>query len=394
MALTDPLGSIIGWEHRLEVEALGRRLEWTGNPLFHIEEALQACSEMASPAPYPHRCFAGAIHYDLRRCIEPFPNPAQDPMGLPWMRWTLFGTAASWEERTEKSAAGACSAGTGASVSNVLLPARRTSLDREAFDKAVRKILGHEKDGDVYQVNLTRQIETSIGQSPFALWRALTASASAPLSAYYDFGDFQVLSLSPERFLRREGGRLWTQPIKGTCPRGETDDQDGENLGRLLAGEKEAAELAMIVDVQRNDLGRIAHPGGVRLADHRRVITLPNVHHLSSCVEARLRPGVGLADILRATFPGGSVTGAPKIRAMQIIDELEPVSRGYYCGALGWMDLSGDFDWSLPIRTAVVQEGTLSLGTGGGIVVDSDPQAEWEETVAKARCFFRDEEMG
>jgi para-aminobenzoate synthetase component 1 len=394
MVLTEPLGSVTGWEDRLEVEAGGRRLGWSGNPLDHIEEAYQACGELAALSPSPHRCFAGAFHYDLRRCVESFTRPSADDSGLPWISWTLFGAMATWEERPEQSCGDPRRFQTGESAPSNTRPDCRTSLDREAFSRAVRRILRHEHDGDVYQVNLTRQIEMPIACAPYSLWQGLVRPARAPLSAYLDFGNFQILSLSPERLLRREGERLWTQPIKGTSPRGETAAEDAENLARLLEGEKEAAELAMIVDVQRNDLGRIARPGEVRLSEHRRVITLPNVHHLSSCVEAKLRPGVGLADMLRATFPGGSVTGAPKIRAMQIIDELEPVARGYYCGALGWMDLSGDFDWSLPIRTAVVQGRALKLGTGGGIVVDSDPNAEWEETVAKARCFIRDEEMG
>ncbi len=161
-------------------------------------------------------------------------------------------------------------------------------------------------------------------------------------------------------------------------------------MAALLAGEKEAAELAMIVDVSRNDLGRVAVPGSVRLAAHREVLTLPHVHHLVSRVEAELRPGTTVTDLLKAAFPGASVTGAPKIRAMEIIDALEPVSRGFYCGALGWMDPSGDLDWSLPIRTSTAVDGHLYLGVGGGIVADSVPSAEWDETVAKARCFLGD----
>ena len=143
----------------------------------------------------------------------------------------------------------------------------------------------------------------------------------------------------------------------------------------------------MIVDVSRNDLGRLALPGEVRVMAHREVLSLPDVHHLVSWIEARLVSNTGPADLLRATFPGASVTGAPKISAMRIIDLTEPVSRGFYCGALGWMDLEGNFDWSLPIRTATAKDGRLHLGVGGGIVADSDPGAEWEETVAKARCF-------
>jgi para-aminobenzoate synthetase component 1 len=265
-------------------------------------------------------------------------------------------------------------------------------LDRPAFEAGVRAIIELECAGEVYQVNLTRRMEATFQGDPFALWRGLAANARAPFSAYLDLGDFQILSLSPERFLRRQGDLAWTEPIKGTTARGDTPEQDDANLASLLAGEKEAAELAMIVDVSRNDLGRVAVPSKVRVTAHREVLSLPNVHHLVSRVQALLPPAVGTADLLRATFPGASVTGAPKISAMRIIDGLEPVSRGFYCGALGWMDLEGNFDWSLPIRTATARDGRLHLGVGGGIVVESDPAAEWEETVAKARCFVQSEE--
>jgi anthranilate/para-aminobenzoate synthase component I len=377
-----PVASITGTSSLLEAQGWGEHRGWEGNPLGHLDEAFAWAGDRARRRGLQGACFGGAFHYDLRRCVERYPSPAPDEQGLPWIRWFLFSRVSSWflaEEGLPSQAALPRSPAAGAS-----------SLSREAYERAVRRILRHEVEGDVYQVNLTRQVELLHDGPAFDLWRSAAAASPAPFAAYADLGGFQLLSLSPERFLLRRGETLLTQPIKGTSARGSTREEDGANLTCLLAGEKEAAELAMIVDVERNDLGRVAVPGSVGVEGHREVLTLPNVHHLASTVRATLQPGVGLSEILRATFPGGSVTGAPKIRAMRIVDDLEPVSRGYYCGALGWMDLAGDFDLSLTIRTATACEGSVRLGVGGGIVVDSDPGAEWLETVAKAKCFLGD----
>lgn len=376
--LSRPLATLTGSEGGLRLSVGDSETRWRGNVLDHLDEALARAAEEARRLRLPGACFAGAFHYDLRRCVERFTAPAPDGLGLPWLRWHLFGRVTPWTPRSP-----------GLSHGPALRPLG-SSLDRPSFERAVGRILDHEVRGDTYQVNLTRQVRCAPPEDPFSLWEELALSARAPFCAYAGFGEFRILSLSPERFLAREGDRVWTEPIKGTVPRGESAEEDAANLARLLAGEKEAAELAMIVDVERNDLGRVAVPGSARLAAHREVLTLPNVHHLASRVEAELRPDTGLSDLLRAAFPGGSVTGAPKIRAMQIIDELEPVSRGFYCGALGWMDLRGDMDLSLTIRTATDAGGALHFGVGGGIVADSDPAAEWEETVAKGRCFLGD----
>jgi len=377
--LSAPIASISGREDGIALEVSGHTWSWPGNPLDHLDAVFSAAVQETSNLGHDAPCFAGAFHYDLRRLVERFAHPSHDDLRLPWVRWFLFSTArpVSGPELTALP------------LPHVRPPTWFTagSLDRPAFKEGVRRIVDLEYAGEVYQVNLTRRLTAPLSCDPFSLWWGQARTSRAPFAAYLDEGSFQLLSLSPERFLRREGGRVWTEPIKGTVSRGATPEADSFNRAALLAGEKEAAELAMIVDVSRNDLGRVAVPGSVRLAAHREVLTLPHVHHLVSRVEAELRPGTTVADLLWAAFPGASVTGAPKIRAMEIIDALEPVSRGFYCGALGWMDPSGDLDWSLPIRTSTAVDGHLHLGVGGGIVADSDPSAEWEETVAKARCF-------
>ena len=221
------------------------------------------------------------------------------------------------------------------------------------------------------------------GGDPQALYAGLIAQRPGALGGYLDCGTFQVLSASPERFLRFDPAtrRVQTSPIKGTAPAGE--------LPRLLASAKDRAEHVMIVDLERNDLGRVCEPGSVRVDRMLEPMDLPTVHHLVSTVQGTVRPHVGVAAMLRATFPGGSITGAPKVAAMAAIEELEPVRRGVYCGALGWFQPGGAFDLNVAIRTAVVQGDALHVHAGGGIVYDSTPEGEHEECLLKARAFLQ-----
>jgi anthranilate/para-aminobenzoate synthase component I len=246
---------------------------------------------------------------------------------------------------------------------------------------AVRRVLDYIRAGDVYQVNLARRLRAEVRApgDPIALYARL---ASAPFGAVLETDGVTLVSNSPELFLRVAGRRVETRPIKGT--RAAAVDP-----AALRADEKERAEHLMIVDLLRNDLGRVAEIGSVVVDDFCRVVTLPTVHHLVSTVAARLRRGATLADLLRAAFPGGSITGAPKVRAMQIIDELEPVARGPYTGALGYVGFDGDMELAIIIRTAELADGALTLAVGGGIVADSDPARELEETEEKAAAWRR-----
>jgi para-aminobenzoate synthetase component 1 len=242
--------------------------------------------------------------------------------------------------------------------------------------------------GDTYQVNLARRLSTPFAGGADAaveLAAVLRARAPAPHAAFIAAaaGDAWLIGNSPERFLALDGrGAVETRPIKGTHPRGGP-----EARAALLASPKDRAEHVMIVDLERNDLGRVCRTGSVVVDGVARVLELPTVLHLVSPVRGALRPHVGLAALLAATFPGGSITGAPKRRAMEIIDELEPAARGPYTGATGWLGAAGDLDLAVAIRTALVAEGRLSLSVGGGIVADSVPEAEWAETETKAAAF-------
>jgi len=264
----------------------------------------------------------------------------------------------------------------------------------ETFLDGVGRILDYLQTGDAYQVNLSRRLRaTCTAGDPTFLAAALRAGAPAPHAAFIAGTDtgpdaVTILGNSPERFLSLSAdGVVETRPIKGTRPRGADVAADRAAAAELFAAAKDRAEHVMIVDLERNDLGRVCRAGSVEVASLARVVSLPTVHHLISTVRGRLRPEVGLRALLAATFPGGSVTGAPKRRAMQIIDELEPAPRGVYTGATGWLGAAGDLDLAIAIRTAVLRGGQLNLSVGGGIVVDSTAEGELRETEVKARAF-------
>ena len=241
--------------------------------------------------------------------------------------------------------------------------------------------------GDIFQANLSQRFQTRLPEKPFDLYRRLRRRNPAPFAAYLDYGDMAILSASPERFLRLDEQRrlVETRPIKGTRPRGLGPMHDAA-LGRALAeSEKDRAENVMIVDLLRNDLSRVCRAGTVRVPELFALEHHPTVHHLVSTVIGELEPGAQAADLIRAAFPGGSITGAPKVRAMEIIAELEPTQRGVYCGSVGYISVTGAMDTSIVIRTYLALRGQVYFQAGGGIVADSDPELEYRETLDKAR---------
>ncbi len=254
-----------------------------------------------------------------------------------------------------------------------------------AFERAGRYL----RDGDIYQVNLTRCLEAASDEPAWSLYRRLRRFSPAPYGAFMDFGDFQLLSNSPEQFLSLREGRVSTRPIKGTRPRAEDPDEDARLRAELADSPKDRAENLMIVDLLRNDLGRVCRPGSIEVPRLFAVESYATVHHLVSTVQGELAPGRDALDLLRACFPGGSVTGAPKHRAMQIIDELEPVSREVYCGSVLRLGFDGGLDSSISIRTLVRQGRRLRYWAGGGIVADSTAEAEFREAWDKAAAFLR-----
>jgi para-aminobenzoate synthetase component I len=262
-----------------------------------------------------------------------------------------------------------------------------SSFGREPYLAAVRRVLEYIAAGDVYQVNLSQRFSCQGAFDPLDLYLRLHETSPAPFAAFLRWGDLAVVSASPEWFYQTRGDRIVTRPIKGTRPRGRTEDEDARLAAELAASPKDRAELTMIVDLERNDLGRVCRYGSVIVRDALRLESFAQVHHLVATVEGRIRPGVGPADVVRAMFPGGSITGAPKIRAMQIIDELEPHRRSLYTGAIGYLGRGGSSAFNIAIRTILVEGDRASYQVGGGIVADSDPEAEYEETLAKGRAM-------
>jgi anthranilate/para-aminobenzoate synthase component I len=260
----------------------------------------------------------------------------------------------------------------------------RSTFARDAYEAVVSRSIDYIAAGDVFQVNLSQRFSAGLKIQPAYIHQFLVQQLPSHYGAYLGYGDYCIVSNSPELFLRVDTDRrITTRPIKGTRPLG-----DGM-ADELQHSTKDAAELNMIVDLERNDLGRVCEIGSVRVTSPRMIEAHPTVHHGVATIEGRLRDNVSFVELLRATFPGGSVTGAPKIRAMQIIDELEPVRRGPYCGAIGWLAKDGSMAFNLAIRTMIIKDGLVHIPVGGGIVADSHPAAEYEETLVKARAMFQ-----
>ena len=275
-------------------------------------------------------------------------------------------------------------------------PSSKTELVRNFkaadFESAVLKTKEYILAGDCMQVVIGQRISKPFTDSPLALYRALRSLNPSPYMYFYDFGDLQVVGSSPEILVRqelREGNKMVTiRPLAGTRPRGSTPEEDERLAKELLADPKEIAEHVMLIDLARNDVGRIAKTGSVKVTDSMSIEKYSHVQHIVSSVEGQLLDNMSNMDVLRATFPAGTLSGAPKIRAMEIIDEMEVVTRGVYGGAVGYLSFSGDMDVAIAIRTGVIRNGVLHSQAGAGVVADSDPSAEWRETEAKARAVL------
>ncbi len=395
----------------------GREERRTGNPFDILAEFLAACRQESANLPVP---FAGGLvgyfGYDLGRWVERVPQRARKEDGFPDLWLGAYDAAACAElaageafvtgregldgrEALDHRMADLADAYWSADASNGTRaagerrpsggdpgpPAPSSNFTREAYLAAVRRAKEHIAAGDIYQVNLSQRFEAASGRPAYALYRRLCAASPAPFSAFLSLGDgLAVASASPERFLALDGRRVETRPIKGTRPRGATPAEDARLRAELEASEKDQAELVMIVDLERNDLGRVCETGSVEVSEPRVIETYAQVHHGVATVRGTLRKGAGPADLLRATFPGGSITGAPKVRAMELIDDLEPTRRSVYTGAIGWIGFDGRMDLSIAIRTILLERGRVTFQAGGGIVADSEPEAEYDETIVKA----------
>lgn len=350
----------------------------------------------------------GYLSYDYGRRLEQMPAQAVDDRGIPDMHFGLYDGVAALDHRSGRLYLVGHGVHTkadrvierlrsviGSSMDLPMPerapPARRSewmwNMSREDFCTAVQSVRSYIRSGDVYQVNLSQRARCAYEGDGLALYQALRKGNPAPYGAYLDFGEWQLISTSPEQFLQKKGDLLETRPIKGTRPRGDTPEADQTMVAELMASEKDRAELLMIVDLERNDLGRIAAFGSVHVEGLYQIEHYARVIHQTARVKARLRPDKDLFDALEALFPGGSITGAPKIRAMEIIETLEPTRRGAYCGSIGYIGFDGDAEFNIAIRSLHLKEGQLDYQVGGGIVWDSEPKAEYQETLDKARAI-------
>jgi para-aminobenzoate synthetase component 1 len=372
---------------------------------------------MLGPAVASHAAlpFAGGaigyFGYDLGRRLERMPARALDDAQLPEMavglyRWALVvdhGEQRTWlatsgghaldepslralRDRFSRAAAGAKPRAR--APYRVTTPVR-SNFTPEAYAAAFDRVQAYIRNGDCYQVNLAQRFEVAAEGDPWLAYRALRGTNPAPFGAYMNLPFAQVLSASPERFLQVRDGCVVTQPIKGTRPRAEDPGLDAQRAEDLRHSEKDRAENVMIVDLLRNDLAKNCRPGSVRVPRLFEVQSFPSVHHLVSTVTGALAEGRSPLDLLRGCFPGGSITGAPKVRAMEIIEELEPHRRGVYCGSIGYIGHDGAMDTNIAIRTLVHANGNARFWAGGGIVADSAMAQEYQETFDKAAPFLR-----
>jgi para-aminobenzoate synthetase component 1 len=376
--------------------------------LQRLRENLTRLGEASIPAPY-ELPFAGGLigylSYDFGRHLENLPSQAQDDLQLPDARFGLYGWALISDHQQMTSQL----------VFHPQLPAHErqrlielfnqptanpvepfslqgpmtADLSEGQYQQAIERIQQYIQAGDCYQVNFAQRFRAPCQGDPWTAYNALRGACPTPFSGFQSLPDGgAVLSLSPERFVKVSQRQVETRPIKGTRPRGQNAGEDAANAAELMASPKDRAENLMIVDLLRNDLGRTCRIGSVRVPELFSLESYPNVHHLVSSVTGELAEGRDALDLIAGSFPGGSITGAPKIRAMQIIDELEPTRRGLYCGSLLYLDVRGEMDSSIAIRSLLVKDGQVCCWGGGGIVADSEWRAEYQESITKVKVLL------
>ena len=378
-----------------------------GNPFSALKGLLEEF-RVDSQEKFPFPFIGGGVGYfayDLKDFNERLPDKAEDDLDIPDCIFCFYDTVLAFDHHSEEFSIISLNPARLTDLSGLLKnrfnkrpersvsrPARRLGIEsnftRESYISAVLKAKEYIKSGDIYQVNLSQRFKVELNTEPFELYKILRKINPAPFAAFLNFGEVKIVSASPERFLRLDGGEIETRPIKGTRPRGESPAKDEALKRELNASAKDRAENLMIIDLERNDLGRISKYGSVRVTEFMACEEYATVFHLVSTVRGELRDNVDAIDCLRNCFPGGSITGAPKIRAMEIIEELEPVKRALYTGSIGYISFDGKMDTSIAIRTFIIKNNTAYFQVGGGIVYDSDPGLEYQETLDKAKALI------
>lgn len=383
----------------------------TSSPFERLQEILNKYSfEYESELPFVGGA-VGYLSYDLCHQIEELPRTAIDDVDIPDMFFGFYDGVVIVDHLEEKTYIAAIGIerdreGVIEDIKKVIETNNETKIKveiRERKEKiniesnftkdeyivSLNKLKDYIKEGDIYQANLTQRFACDIDESPYDLYNRLRTINPAPFASFIDFGEGHIVSSSPERFIKIDKGVIETRPIKGTRPRGNTPEDDKLNREELLSSDKDKSELLMIVDLERNDIGRISEIGSVNVTELFHLEEYPTVYHLVSTIKGDIKKELELTDVLRATFPGGSITGAPKIRAMEIIDELEPTQRNIYTGSIGYIGFNGVVDLNIVIRTIICKDSRAYFQAGGGIVWDSDPLMEYEESLHKAKAMMR-----
>jgi len=430
---SDPFLVLKSKGNNITIEQDGKATHKKGDPLEELRSILNAYKVRHNPKnPVPFMGGAvGYFGYDLCHFIEKLPNTTYDDLNFPDIFFAFYDRFIAidhfdnrtWDVRLGFDAT-RCGLDSCWSLSRrdrndtflSVIPATpngifindssvgkagihkkkitesmlKSNFTKQAYIKAVRRVKEYILAGDIYQANLSQRFEVPLNKHPLELFQTLQKINPAPFSALLKPDNNQVIiSSSPERFLKVKDGYVETRPIKGTRPRGKTKAQDNQLKKELLHSIKDNAELAMIVDMERNDLGRVCKYGSVKVTQQKVLETYPTLHHLVATVKGELDKKYDLVDVIKATFPGGSITGAPKIRAMEIIDELEPTRRNAYTGAIGYIGFDGTMDLSIAIRIIMLNTNKAYYQVGGGIVADSDPASEYEETLTKGKALMK-----
>ena len=419
---TDPFLVMRSRGNQVTLIRQGKKENKEGNPFDFLGKLLETYRLDSPTSPIPFWGGAvGYLSYDLCHFIERLPTTAIDDLRLPESYFGFYDTVVAFDNLENK--AYIASTGFPELDENKRLKRARLRLEEmksrlsspslhtpeadsenanktteavlkanftpEDYMEAVNRVREYIAAGDVFQVNLSQRFETDLTVTPYELYRRLRQINPAPFASYLNFDDVTIISASPERFLRVDGDWVETRPIKGTRPRGKSEVEDAMLAQELLNSVKDRAENVMIVDLERNDLGRVCQYGTVKVTELAILETFPTVFHLTSTVIGKLRPDKNRIDLLKASFPGGSITGAPKVRAMEIIDELEPTRRSIYTGAIGYLGFGRNLDLNIVIRTFIIKGKKAYFQVGGGIIYDSDAGAEYQETLDKAKALIQ-----
>ncbi len=372
----------------------------TGDPFLLLQDVLNCYSgfTLGEDIPFPGGAI-GAFSYDLKDIVEDIPQMRGDKLKL-WDIYFCFfrkffvrdeveGLLFEIDVITEEGALSEEIVSAGDREDAYPKSVLTSNFTREEYERAICRVKEYIGEGTIYQANISQQFSVDFSGDTLKLFEALNEMNPSPMSAYLDFGDFRLISSSPERFLRKRGRFVESRPIKGTRPRGRGEAEDKALREELVKSGKDSAELAMIVDLVRNDLGKTARTGTVKVTHPRIIEAYTNVFHSLAIVSSELRNGVRPLELIRSCFPGGSVTGCPKVQSMKVIEEIERDKRSFYCGNIGYIGFNGNFDLNMGIRTFIYRNGCLYFNLGGGIVYDSEPESEYEETLHKGETMVK-----